>query len=82
MTTSNARGRLRRILFVAIAVLYVVSVPWYRADDAPLRIVFGLPDWVAVAVGCYALIAILNSIAWLLRDAAPGDAGMSSGEGS
>ena len=82
MTKSNARGRLRRILFVAIALLYVISVPWYRADDAPLRIVLGMPDWVAVAVGCYALIAVLNSLAWLLRDTAPEDVDTATGEGS
>ena len=30
--------------------------------------VLGLPDWVAVAIGCYAAVAVLNSIAWLLTD--------------
>lgn len=81
MTKSNVRGRLRRILFVAIALLYVISVPWYRADDAPLRIVLGMPDWVAVAVCCYALIAVLNSLAWLLRDTRPEHADTATGEG-
>jgi hypothetical protein len=56
------------ILLVAIGVLYVFSIPWYRAEDAPLRLVLGLPDWVAVALGCYAAVAVLNSIAWLLTD--------------
>lgn len=76
MMEPKVRARWRRILFIAIGILYVLSVPWYRADDAPLRIVLGLPDWVAVAVGCYALIAVLNSIAWMLRDSDPdpGDA--------
>jgi hypothetical protein len=51
-----------------IALLYVASVPWYRDPDAPLRIVLGLPDWVAVAIGCYAAAACLNAAAWWLRD--------------
>ena len=43
-------SRLRAGLLGMIAVLYLLSVPWYRADDQPLRLLFGLPDWVAVAV--------------------------------
>jgi hypothetical protein len=31
-------------------------------------LVFGLPDWVAVALGCYLAVAILNALAWLLTD--------------
>lgn len=61
----DRRRRLRRGLLLAIGILYLLSVPWYRATDAPLRIVFGVPDWVAVALGCYLLVAILNAIAWL-----------------
>jgi hypothetical protein len=30
--------------------------------------ILGLPDWVAVAIFCYAAAAILNSAAWLLAD--------------
>ncbi|MGY8805028.1 MAG: hypothetical protein ACKVK6_12425 [bacterium] len=48
---ARARARVRRLLLAGIAVLYVVSVPWYRETDAPLRVWFGLPDWVAVALG-------------------------------
>jgi hypothetical protein len=59
---------MRTILLSAIAVLYVFSIPWYRAEDAPLRLVFGLPDWVAVALACYGAVALLNSVAWLLTD--------------
>jgi hypothetical protein len=62
------RRKLRVALFALIGVLYVVSVPWYRGSDAPLRVVLGLPDWVAVALLCYVGVAILNSIAWLLTD--------------
>jgi hypothetical protein len=62
------RARARTWLLVAIAVLYVVSVPWYRETGAPVGYVWGLPDWVAVALGCYVLVAVLNSLAWLLTD--------------
>jgi uncharacterized membrane protein YcjF (UPF0283 family) len=62
------RSRLRRVLLAAIAVLYLVSVPWYRDADAPLQIVFGLPDWVAVALACYVAVAVLNAIAWRLTE--------------
>ena len=58
---------MRRALLIGIGLLYVASVPWYRDIDAPLRIVFGVPDWVAVAIGCYAAAACLNAAAWLLR---------------
>ncbi len=30
--------------------------------------VLGMPDWVAVAIGCYVLAAVLNAVAWLLTD--------------
>jgi hypothetical protein len=39
-------------------------------------ILFGFPDWVAVALACYIGVAVLNSIAWALTDvpdASPGD---------
>ena len=62
------RRRVRLGLLIAIAALYVISVPWYRADDAEVRVVFGLPDWVAMALGCYGLVAVLNSIAWWLTE--------------
>ncbi|HAC80365.1 MAG: hypothetical protein P8K76_12425 [Candidatus Binatia bacterium] len=68
MNTRNWRTRLRRFLFVCIAGLYILSVPWYRPADYPVEIVFGLPDWVAYAVACYTGVAILNSIAWMLQD--------------
>jgi hypothetical protein len=29
-------------------------------------VVLGLPDWVAVALGCDLLAAILNAVAWSL----------------
>lgn len=62
------RGRVRRALLGAIALLYVLSIPWYRAADAEPGLVLGLPDWVAVALGCYAAAAVLNAAAWLLAE--------------
>jgi hypothetical protein len=60
--------RLRRVLIAIIAVLYLLSIPWYReAGEAP-AIWLGLPDWVAVALGCYLGAALLNAVAWLLAD--------------
>ncbi len=58
---------LRRVLLGLIGLLYVASIPWYRSS-APAARIFGLPDWVAVAILCYAAAAILNSAAWLLTD--------------
>jgi len=59
---------MRTALLVAVGLLYLLSVPWYRDSDAPLRLIFGLPDWVAVAILCYAAAAILNFAAWMLTD--------------
>ncbi len=56
------------MLLVLIVLLYVISVPWYRESGAVPSLVLGLPDWVAVALGCYVGVAILNSLAWLLTD--------------
>ncbi len=64
------RRMLRRGLLVAIVILYAVSIPWYRETGQLPEIVFGLPDWVAMALGCYILVALLNCIAWLLTDVA------------
>ena len=58
---------LRRVLLCLIGLLFAASIPWYRGDAPPARI-FGLPDWVAIALLCYAAAAILNSAAWLLTD--------------
>ena len=61
-----SRRRLRAVLLATIGLLYLFSVPWYRSSDAELVLWLGLPDWVAVAIVCYGLAAILNSWAWLL----------------
>ncbi len=66
--------RLRAVLLVAIAILYLVSIPWYRTSGAPPDRILGVPDWVLVALGCYAAAAVLNALAWLVtevRDDAP-----------
>ena len=62
------RRSLRRVLLMIIVILFIASIPWYRETGAVPEIVFGLPDWVATALGCYVLVAVLNCIAWLLTD--------------
>lgn len=51
-----------------MALLFVVSIPWYRDAEAVPEVWMGLPDWVAVAVCCYVAVAALNAVAWLLAD--------------
>lgn len=69
-TPAKPTGRVvvRRVLLLAIGLLYVFSVPWYRSTGDPVAVWWGLPDWVAVAVGCYAAVAVLNALAWLLTE--------------
>ncbi|MEE2679054.1 MAG: hypothetical protein VX546_10800 [Myxococcota bacterium] len=62
------RQRLRRLLLIGVGVLYVLSVPWYREPGGASGVLFGLPDWVAVAIGCYVGAAVLNALAWLMTD--------------
>ncbi len=62
------RARLRGVLLLAIVVLYGISIPWYREAGAEAPLLFGLPNWVALALGCYAAVALLNALAWLLTD--------------
>jgi hypothetical protein len=66
----------RRLVYFAcmivIALLYIISVPWYRDDEAPLRLWLGLPDWVAVALLCYVGVAIVNAVAWIVTDVPDG----------
>jgi hypothetical protein len=64
------RRRLRRVLLLAVGLLYVLSIPWYRVPGESPALLFGLPDWVAVALACYAAAALLNAVAWLLSDVA------------
>ena len=62
----------RRLVYFAcmivIGLLYIISVPWYRDDEEPLRLWLGLPDWVAVALLCYVGVAIVNAVAWIVTD--------------
>jgi hypothetical protein len=68
------RKRLpRTLLLCAIGLLFLISVPWYRSPGSASSLWFGLPDWVAIALGCYVLAAVLNSVAWLLTDIRDGD---------
>ncbi len=62
------RRSLRSLLLVAMALLFVASVPWYRPGEAVPALIGGLPDWVAVALACYAAVAVLNALAWLLTE--------------
>jgi negative regulator of sigma E activity len=62
------RTLARRALLTLIAVLYAISIPWYRDSDATPEIWLGLPDWVTVAVICYVAAAVCNAVAWLLAD--------------
>jgi hypothetical protein len=62
------RRRLRRLLLLAILLLYVLSIPWYRTATEQPVLWWGLPDWVAMALGCYVAVAILNAIAWGLSE--------------
>ena len=64
----NGRRRLRNLLLAVIALLFTLSVPWYRDTGDAVEIVFGLPDWVAVALGCYIAVAFCNALAWLLAE--------------
>ena len=59
---------MRTALLAAIAGLYALSIPWYRAEGGFPALVAGLPDWVAVALACYVAAAFLNALAWLLTD--------------
>jgi hypothetical protein len=72
---------VRRLCLALIAVLYVLSIPWYRDEADPVSVVFGLPDWVAVALGCYVGAAVLNAWAWHRTDV-PDREPPSDGEGS
>ena len=73
------RRGIRRALLVLISLLYVLSIPRYRDAGADPGSLWGLPDWVAVALLCYLAAAALNAVAWYLTDIPepphdPGDA--------
>ena len=62
--------RARRLLLAVVALLYLLSIPWYREPGAApdpdgwLATRLGLPDWVVVALLCYVAVAALNAVAW------------------
>ena len=66
--SSQLRRNLRRLLLVVVAVLYAVSIPWYRETSDYDVFWLGLPDWVGVALLCYIAAAVCNACAWLLTD--------------
>ena len=64
----SVRRRLRGLLLAIIGLLYVASIPGYRASGELPGLLLGLPDWVAIALVCYAAAAVLNAVAWWLTD--------------
>jgi hypothetical protein len=67
------RRRLRALLLTVIALLYVFSIPWYRPAGGSPSLLWGLPDWVFVALVCYGAVALLNAGAWLAAEVPEGD---------
>ena len=63
----------RGALLLAVAVLYGLSIPWYRGADASPGLWLGVPGWVALATACYVAAAVLNALAWLATDLEGGD---------
>lgn len=82
MTISRPRRVVHFGCMILIVLLYIISVPWYRDDGAPLRLWLGLPDWVAVALICYVAVAILNAIAWAVADVPDSWEDLSSSDGT
>jgi len=73
--SAPVRRRVRSVLLVAVVALYVLSVPWYRRGGDDAQVWLGLPDWVAVALLCYAAAAVCNALAWLVTDVSDGEPG-------
>ena len=59
-----ASDRRNRWLFLGMAILLAVGLPWYRDPARRPEIWWGLPDWVVVAILCFFAIACLNAAAW------------------
>jgi hypothetical protein len=69
---------LRGFVLALVGLLFVLSIPWYRPPSETPSLLFGLPDWVAVALVCYLGVAVLNALAWALTEVAdrePADPG-------
>ena len=74
MSNSSFIERLKQSrVFQAVGVYLGAS--WAVLGGADLlESQLGLPDWVAVALVCYAAAAVCNALAWLLTDVPDGDA--------
>jgi hypothetical protein len=68
VTRGGSARALRGFLLALVGVLFVLSIPWYRRGGDPAELWLGLPDWVTVALLCYAGAALLNALAWLLTE--------------
>lgn len=62
------RRRLRWMLLGILGLLYGASIPWYRDPGATPGRLLGLPDWAAVALGCYALAALAAALLWTVTE--------------
>jgi hypothetical protein len=62
------KALVRRVLLALVVVLYALSIPWYRRGGEVGELWLGLPDWVTLALLCYAGAAVLNALAWLLTE--------------
>jgi hypothetical protein len=60
--------RARPLLLAAIALLYGISIPWYRGEEAAATDLFGVPGWVGVALICYVAATFLCAWVWMLTD--------------
>jgi hypothetical protein len=80
--SGRAKRRVRALLLAVIGLLYLLSIPWYRAADPAPALSFGMPDWAAFALGCYLLVAILNAAAWLLTEVPDADPDPDAGQDS
>jgi hypothetical protein len=69
----RAKPWLRRFLLLLLGLLYALSIPWYRSGGEVAQSWLGLPDWVAVALLCYAGAAVLNAVAWSLTEVPDGE---------
>ena len=51
-------------LFVLIAVLFALSIPWWSGEGRP-AVVLGLPSWVVVSLACCFAVSCLTAYAVL-----------------
>ena len=60
------KKHLKTSLVSLLPMLLIFSVPWYRKSGARSSfLIDGIPDWVTVALICYALIALVNFVVWV-----------------